>query len=122
MEMANEIDVTEEAQKRLCRFSYLSHCIGNMEERLAVLKKKVTTLSDASEEVEVSLTDDDIWIKVGQFCRVLLPGVCTTQMCTPPCRCRVAYTYMRVYIYGFNIFISNFLYTKSKYEYENYTE
>lgn len=64
--MANEIDVTEEAQKRLCRFSYLSHCIGNMEERLAILKKKVSNLTDASEEVEVSFTDDDLWIKVGE--------------------------------------------------------
>lgn len=65
--MANEIDVTEEAQKRLCRFSYLSHCIGTMEERLAILKKKVSTLSDATEEVEVSFTDDDLWVKVGEL-------------------------------------------------------
>lgn len=64
--MANEIDVTEEAQKRLCRFSYLSHCIGTMEERLVILKKKVSTLSDATEEVEVSFTDDDLWVKVGE--------------------------------------------------------
>ncbi|OEH76314.1 prefoldin subunit protein [Cyclospora cayetanensis] len=64
--MASEIDVSEEAQKRLCRFSYLSHSIGTMEERLAVLKKKITALSDASEEVEVSFTDDDLWIKVGE--------------------------------------------------------
>ncbi|KAL8276036.1 hypothetical protein Esti_000030 [Eimeria stiedai] len=64
--MANEIDVTEEAQKRLCRFSYLSHCTGTMEERLAVLKKNVSTLNDASEEVTVSFAEDDLWIKVGE--------------------------------------------------------
>ncbi|KAL8427656.1 hypothetical protein Efla_007075 [Eimeria flavescens] len=64
--MANEIDVTEEAQKRLCRFSYLSHCVGMMEERLAILKKNVSTLNDASEEVDVSFTDDDLWVKVGE--------------------------------------------------------
>ncbi|KAL8435431.1 hypothetical protein ACSSS7_002502 [Eimeria intestinalis] len=64
--MANEIDVTEEAQKRLCRFSYLSHCTGIMEERLAVLKKNVSTLNDASEEVTVSFAEDDLWIKVGE--------------------------------------------------------
>ena len=65
--MASEIDVTEEAQKRLCRFSYLSHCVGTMEERAGVLKKKITSLNDASEEIEVSFVDDDLWIRVGEL-------------------------------------------------------
>ncbi|CDJ47572.1 prefoldin subunit, putative [Eimeria brunetti] len=64
--MASEIDVTEESQKRLCRFSYLSHCVGTMEERIQILKKKISTLHDANEEVDVSFCDDDLWIKVGE--------------------------------------------------------
>lgn len=65
-EMASDIDVTEEAQKRLCRFSFLSHSVGMDEERQAALKKKLATLNDASEEVDVSFTDDDLWVKVGE--------------------------------------------------------
>ncbi|PHJ24187.1 prefoldin subunit protein [Cystoisospora suis] len=61
-----DVDVTEEAQKRICRFSSLNHTFVDLESRIEKLSDDIRTLRDAQEEVMIAINPEDVMLKVGE--------------------------------------------------------
>lgn len=71
--------MTEEAQKRICRFSSLNHTFVDLESRIEKLSDDVRTLRDAQEEVMIAMNPDDVMLKVGKT--AFYPAVSESCLC-----------------------------------------
>lgn len=60
------INVSAEAQARICRFSNLTHQATVLKDKKAYLLKKIQSLDDAEDELALSMQSDDVWVKCGE--------------------------------------------------------
>ncbi|KAF8820635.1 prefoldin subunit protein [Cardiosporidium cionae] len=61
-----DIEILEEDQQKICRFSCLNNRSTGKEALIAQLNEELQKLVDAEEEVTLAFGDDDILLKVGQ--------------------------------------------------------
>ncbi|EPT27922.1 prefoldin subunit protein [Toxoplasma gondii TgCatPRC2] len=61
-----DVEVTEEAQSRICRFSSLNHKFVDLESRIEKLTDALRTLRDAQEEAMIVVDPSDIMLKIGE--------------------------------------------------------
>ncbi|PFH32133.1 prefoldin subunit protein [Besnoitia besnoiti] len=59
-----DVEVTEEAQERICRFSSLNHKFVDLESRIEKLTDDLRTLRDAQEEAMIVIDPSDIMLKI----------------------------------------------------------
>ncbi|KEP60240.1 UNVERIFIED_CONTAM: prefoldin subunit protein [Hammondia hammondi] len=59
-----DVEVTEEAQSRICRFSSLNHKFVDLESRIEKLTDALRTLRDAQEEAMIVVDPSDILLKI----------------------------------------------------------
>ncbi|CBZ51082.1 putative prefoldin subunit [Neospora caninum Liverpool] len=59
-----DVEVTEEAQARICRFSSLNHKYVDLESRIEKLTDALRTLRDAQEEAMIVVDPNDIMLKI----------------------------------------------------------
>lgn len=61
-----DVAVSEEGQRRICRFSALNHACVELDSRIEKLKTDLRVLHDAQEEATIALDPSDVLLRVGE--------------------------------------------------------